>query len=339
MKVGLIGTGAIAEKHAQAYARIGFQIAACTNRSETKGRRFAERWNATYADDIVQLCRFPGLDYIDVCAFPDAHLEPVQTCAEIGRPVLLQKPIATNLQSAREIIGIADRAGITIGVVSQHRFDDSIQFLKRAIEDGRLGRILQADAYVKWFRSDEYYARPGKGTWATEGGGALINQAIHQADVLLYLAGPVSAVQAMWQLGARHSIESEDIVNALLRFRSGATGVLQAATALWPGYPERLEVHGINGTAIVTGDRLTHWDVKDDKAADPAPISTLISSGSSDPMAIDLTPFERQFLEFAAAIRERRQPLTSGDAGFRALELVASIYEASRNGALVQLTS
>ena len=105
----------------------------------------------------------------------------------------------------------------------------------RALKDGRLGTLLQADAYVKWYRSDEYYSRPVKGSWATEGGGALINQAIHQVDILRWLAGPVTEVFAVWNIGAAHKIESEDMVSAVLRYGNGAAGVIQASTAFWPG--------------------------------------------------------------------------------------------------------
>ena len=342
MKVGLLGTGAIANKHAQAYKNIGFELVACSNKTEARGREFAARWGAEFVPDYRDLCRFPSLDFIDVCTFPDFHLEPVQLCAQIKRPVQVQKPIATNLSAARQMIDIARTSGIPLGVVSQHRFDDSTLFLRRAIATGRLGRILQADAYVKWFRSDEYYSRPIKGSWQTEGGGALINQAIHQVDILLHLAGPVAAVTGIWQLGARHKIESEDIVDALVKYRSGATGVIQAATALWPGYPERVELHGTKGTAIVSGDQLTAWDVRDDAEAnvqDPAPIQQNVASGSSDPMAISLTSFERQFQDFAAAISESRKPVVDGQEGYHALELVLGIYESCRNGKLVALHS
>src|ERR1041385_1197438 len=146
--------------------------------------------------------------------------------------IQVQKPIATNLETAQAMIKTARAGGIVLGVVSQHRFDDSSQFLKRSIGQQRLGKILQADAYVKWYRSPEYYSRPVKGTWATEGGGALINQGIHQVDLLLWLAGPVERVHGEWQLGAVHRIESEDVVSAVLRYSSGATGVIQAATAV-----------------------------------------------------------------------------------------------------------
>jgi predicted dehydrogenase len=335
MKLGLLGTGAIANKHAQAYKNIGFQLVACSNKTESRGREFAERWGAEFIPDFRDLCRHPGLDFIDVCTFPDFHLEPVRVCAEIKRPIQVQKPIATNLEEARQMIDLARRAGIPLGVMSQHRFDDATLFLKRALPAGRLGKLLQADAYVKWYRSDEYYSRPIKGSWHTEGGGALINQAIHQVDILLHLMGPVSALSGMWQLGARHKIESEDVVNALLAYQSGATGVIQAATAFWPGYTERIEIHGTKGTAIISGDRLTSWDVLDDEtanAADPAPVEHNVASGSSDPMAIALTSFERQFLDFADAIRTGREPAVNGEEGYRALEVVLGIYESCRSG-------
>ncbi len=333
MRVGILGTGAIAQKHAQAYRNIGFNVVACANKTEARGREFAAKWNLDFVSDYATLCRYPGLDFIDVCTFPDFHLEPVTICAELGRSIQLQKPIATNVDIARRIVQTARHANITLGVVSQHRFDDATIFLKRALAAGRLGRILQADAYVKWFRTDEYYSRPIKGSWQTEGGGALINQAVHQVDLLLYLIGPVSAVSGMWQLGARHKIESEDIVNALMRYESGATGAIQASTAFWPGYSERIEIHGTKGTAVITGDRLSTWDAMDDleaNALDPAPISQSTASGASDPMAITLTSFERQFLDFADAIRSHRRPLISGEDGYRALEVVVSIYQSCR---------
>ncbi len=333
MRVGLVGTGAIANMHARAYKNIGFELVACYNKTEARGREFAQKWNTKLASSTAELCQYPGLNYVDVCTFPDSHLEPVKLCAAIKRPIMLQKPIATNLAEAREMVDLARKAGITLGVMSQHRFDDATLFLKRAIAAGRMGKMLEADAYVKWFRSDEYYSRPIKGSWKTEGGGALINQAIHQVDILLHLIGPVSEVRGMWQLGARHKIESEDVVSAQFRYASGAMGIVQAATAFWPGYPERIEIHGTKGSAIITGDRLTAWDMLDDEkanSADPAPIAHAVASGSSDPMAISVTTFERQFIDFAEAIRNKREPLSNGEDGYRALEFVLSVYQSCR---------
>lgn len=333
MRAGIIGTGAISHKHAQAYRNIGFEVAGCTDVNPASAAAFAEKYGGKAVGSAEELCRLPNVDFIDVCTFPDYRLEPVKLAAAHKKHVQVQKPMAIDTATAREMIAIASKAGIALHVCSQRRFDDSSIFLRRAIDSGRLGRLLQCDAYVKWYRSAEYYSRPIKGSWKVEGGGALINQAIHQIDVLRWLVGPVKDTKAIWQLGAMHKIESEDILTAILRFENGALGVIQAATALWPGYPERVEIHGTKGTAIVTGDQLTSWDVQDDEAAsktDPPPLSSGVSSGASDPMAISLTPFERQFRDFADAVRTGRKPLVSGEEGLAALGVVERIYQACR---------
>jgi predicted dehydrogenase len=337
LRVGLIGTGAISYKHAEAYRNIGFEVTVCTDISEASGRKFAATFGAEFVPSYEELCRHPKIDYVDVCTFPDFRLQPLEICAQAGKHIQVQKPIATSLETARKMIEAAERAGIVLGVVSQHRFDDSSQFLKKALDGGRLGKILQADAYVKWHRTAEYYSRPIKGSWQTEGGGAMINQAIHQVDVMQWLTGGVSEVFGYWQLHAMHKIESEDVISALFRYNSGATGVLEASTAFWPGYSERLEIHGTKGTAVITGDKLTTWDVEND-AGDLPPLAKDVASGASDPMAISLAPFERQFLDFAAAIREKRRPLVDGAEGYKALEIVLATYRSCKEGVPVRLS-
>jgi predicted dehydrogenase len=303
---------------------------------EPAGRKFAAEWDAEFVPTYEEVCHHPAVDYVDVCTFPDFRLEPIEACARAGKPVQVQKPMATNLDTARRMLDAARAGNIPLGVVSQHRFDDASLFLARALAAGRLGKLLQCDCYIKWYRSPEYYSRPIKGSWKTEGGGALINQAIHQIDILRWLAGPVAEVSAFWQLGALHKIESEDVVSAVLKYASGATGVVQAATAFWPGYPERVEIHGTKGTAVVTGDKLTAWDVEND-SGDPAPVAKAVASGASDPMAIPLEPFERQFRDFADAIANHRQPRVSGEQGYQALEVVDAIYRSCRSGQKVVL--
>lgn len=337
MRIGLIGTGAIARLHAEVYAKIGCALTVCTDTTEAIGRRFALAHGARFVPTLEEVCADPEVDVVDVCTLPAVRLEPVRLCARHGKPVQVQKPIATTVAVAREMIAAARHGGILLHVVSQRRFDESSQFLARALAAGRLGRLIQCDAYVKWHRTDDYYARPGKGRWLVEGGGALISQAIHQVDMLRWLAGPVEAVSGMWQLGSTHAIEVEDVLTAMLRFSSGATGVIQAATSIRPGYPERLELHGTKGSAVLTGDRLTAWDVAED-AGEPAPLSGAIASGASDPMAISTHSFERQFLDFRDAIRSGRPPLVSGEAGLEALEVVEAIYTSCRSGAMVELS-
>ena len=326
MNVAIIGTGAIARKHAQAYANISSRLVACTNPTAGRGRQFAAETGADFVSTDDALFSRPDIDFIDVCTFPAYRLRAVELGAAHGKHVLVQKPMAVDLPTAERMLAIAREAGIQLGVISQHRFDDAVLFLKRALTAGRLGRILQADAYVKWHRTDAYYARPGKGTWSIEGGGALISQAIHQLDLLLHLIGGVEEASAMWQLGGTHAIESEDSVSALLRYSCGAIGVIQASTSMWPGYPERIEIHGSNGTAIITGDQLTTWDVRDD-SGEPAPLAQKSASGASDPMAISLTSIERQLADFGDSCRDGRPPACSGEDGYRALQLVRAIYD------------
>ncbi|HBY63049.1 MAG TPA: gfo/Idh/MocA family oxidoreductase [Solibacterales bacterium] len=336
MRAGIIGTGAISHKHAQAYRNIGYELTVCTDISEAAGKRFADQYGCEFVASYEDLCRHPKVDYVDVCTFPDFRLQPIEIAAAHGKHIQVQKPISTNLETARKMIETAKKAGVVLGVVSQHRFDDSSLFLHKAIRGGRLGKILQADAYVKWWRSAEYYSRPIKGSWQTEGGGALINQAVHQVDVLLWLVGAVREAFGYWQLAARHKIESEDVIAALLQFESGATGVVQASTAMWPGYTERLELHGTKGTAVISGDKLTTWDVEDD-AGEPAPVERDVMSGASDPMAISLTPFERQFLDFGNACKTGTKPLVSGEDGYRALEVVLGVYTSCREHRVVTM--
>ena len=336
MKVGLIGTGAIAHKHGDSYREIGYDLVAVSDKFVERAEDFGRTYGAEAVPDWRDLVK-RDLDYVDVCTFPDSHLEIVEACAAAGRNVLLQKPMDLKLDNCRIMIELAQKANVRLGVVSQHRFDESTIFLRKAIDDGRLGRIIEADGYVKWHRPQSYYDKPGKGSWQMEGGGALINQGIHTVDVLLYLAGRVDSIVANWQLAAAHKMEAEDVVNALLTYASGATGVLQASTAFWPGFTERIEIHGTKGSAIITGDRLTTWAVEGDPG-DDAPVSSASDdSGASDPMAIPIENLKRQFQDFGSAVQQGRPPLVDGEEGFRALQIVLGVYDAARSGQVVRL--
>lgn len=336
MRVGIVGTGAIASKHAAAYRNIDFELVAVTNRTLPKGKEFAAEHGCDFMNSVEELCSRSDIDYVDLCTLPDVRLTVLELCARHGKHLLVEKPMAIDLKTARKMIDVARDAAIQLGVVSQRRFDEATLFLRRALQEQRLGAILQADAYVKWHRSAEYYSRPVKGSWATEGGGALMNQGIHQVDLLLHLVGPMTRVFGDWQLGAVHPIESEDVLLAMYRFESGARGVIEASTAMWPGYPERIELHGTRGTAILTGDKLTTWDVQDD-GGDPPPLSLPGASGSSDPMAISVLPLQRQLLDFGDACRTGRKPLCSGEDGYRAVHAVLSTYESCRRNLPVDM--
>lgn len=337
MRVGLVGTGAISHKHGDSYREIGYRLVGCSNRSPQKGEAFAAKYGCEFFSGYETLCRRDDIDYIDICTFPNSHLDICKAAVANGKHVLLQKPMALTLDACRQMIELCGSAGLCLGVVSQHRFDDCSIFLKKAIADGRLGKLLQLDGYVKWLRPQSYYDHPGKGSWAVEGGGALINQGIHTIDVMQYLGGRLSQVFANWQLGAAHAMEGEDIVNAVITYESGATGVIQASTAVLPGYPERIEIHGTKGSAIITGDQLTAWDVEGDPG-DDAPLVAEVESGAADPMAISIENLQRQFLDFGKAVQEGATPSVNGEEGYRALQIVLGVYRSARENKPVKLT-
>jgi predicted dehydrogenase len=184
---------------------------------------------------------------------------------------------------------------------------------------------------VKWRRDEDYYARPGKGAWSVEGGGAVITQGIHQVDLLRWIAGPVERIRCEWQLGGLHAIESEDNAMALLRYQNGAMGVFQASTSLFPGFPDRLEIHGTLGSVITEGDRLLRWEVRDCPPPPPE-LFTPSGVGAAKPMDIPVEPFRRQLENVATAIRTGQPPFISGDEGFETLRLVMAMYQSAREG-------
>src|SRR5262249_8089659 len=159
MNIGILGTGAISHKHAQAYKNIGWRVVACSDIFASAGHSFAEKYGCDFVLTLAELVNHTAVQIVDVCTFPNVRLEPVEFCAKAGKHVQVQKPIATTPDVAKKMVDAARAAGIVLNVVSQHRFDDSVQFLKKAIAAGRLGKLLQADAYVKWYRSAEYYSR------------------------------------------------------------------------------------------------------------------------------------------------------------------------------------
>ena len=260
----------------------------------------------TFVETYEEVCRHPDVDFVDVCTFPDFRLQPLEICAAHGKHIQVQKPMSISLDTARRMIETARAAGIQLGVVSQHRFDVASDFMLEALE-GRAARQTPPGGRVREVVPlGRVLLTAGEGELADRGG-----RRAHQPG-----DSPGRHPALAGRAGARrcspsgisaplHKIESEDMVTAVLRYGNGAAGVIQASTAFWPGYPERIEFHGTKGTAVITGDKLTAWDVRDDDEGDRPPLAENLSSGASDPMAISVDTFERQFLDFGEAIRDR----------------------------------
>ena len=251
IRFALIGAGNIAKIYLSAFAAIPeAQVTVISNRTEAAGRPLAEQagadWTANYLDAVTRA----DVDVVVIATPSGTHAEIAVGAAEAGKHLLVEKPIDITLPRVDSIIAAAEQAGVILACVFPLRFAAGVAKAKAAVDAGRLGRITLADCYVKWFRPQSYYDGSWRGTWELDGGGALMNQSIHNIDLLQYLAGPVTQIMGRTATLA-HTMQTEDTAAALLTFQSGALGVIQGATSCWPGDPARVELHGDRGTIII----------------------------------------------------------------------------------------
>jgi len=256
--------------------------------------------------------------------------------ARAGKHVLCEKPMACSVAECDAMIQACEQAGFTLSVVFQGRFDTLARSLKSAMAENRLGRLLWVGAITFWYLTDDYYRSAAwRGTWAHEGGGVLINQAIHLLDLLIWLAGLPARVTAQMRT-LNHAIEVEDEALAILEYEDGALGVVQATTNAYPGLPERLDVFGTNGSVIYhRGEGRLEWHLIEPREERVDRESS--SSGAAQPLAIGAAGHMAQMQDFAAAIREKRPPAIGGREGRRSIELVEAIYRSARTNAPVSL--
>ena len=267
--VGIVGAGNIAAAHVDAIGRtVGARLVGVASRSPAGAAALAAKHGVRAFDSVAALVADPAVDVVAVCTPSGAHLEPALQAVAAGKHVIVEKPLEVSVARAEEIVAAAERAGVAVATIFMSRFADANAFLHRAAAEGRLGRLVQGNAYVPWYRDQAYYdSGAWRGTKALDGGGALMNQAIHQLDLLLWVMGPVAEVVAYAATLAHERIEVEDTLVASLRFESGALGQLSAATSLWPGRAKTLEVYGTDGLAVVSDDVLVEWRNRHDDDA------------------------------------------------------------------------
>lgn len=303
---------------------------------EDLAEKTAEEFGIKYFLNYRDLLTKEKVDAVFISTPHYLHFPMAIDAMEAGVHVLVDKPMATSLREADEMIRRARKAGLKLGVNLQGRFDPSVLKIKEAVDSGRLGRIFYGEATVKWFRTKEYYDKsPWRGRWATEGGGALINQAIHTVDQLLWIMGPVDYLWA--QCGTVfHSIEVEDLAVATLRFKSGAFGLVQASTALYPGFPTGLELYGTNGTAVIEGETIKLLDIKGEKPYSEKEAKKELETWARPEAAPPLN-HAASIRDFAQAVLEGREPKVSGEEGRKSIEAIKAIYQSSRKGRVVRL--
>ncbi|MBN1998042.1 Gfo/Idh/MocA family oxidoreductase [candidate division KSB1 bacterium] len=334
-RFAIIGAGAVAAHHVKALQQIpGVKIVTICRRDEVKARQFAEKYNLSFTVDFNDILADSSIDAVDITLPSGLHADIGVAAAKAGKHVIVEKPIDVTLEKADLLIQACRQAGVTLGVMSQYRFMDAVQDLYRLLDQKKLGELIQGDAYIKWYRSQDYYdSGAWRGTWALDGGGPFINQGIHFIDLLLSVMGPVRCVYAKTK-NVYHKIEVEDIGMAMLEFTSGAYGVVQATTAVFPGLPARLEIHGTEGTVCIEGEKMAFKHIRGEEAVR---VGEVTAAGAANPMSIDVTPFVREFEDFIDAINEKRTPIVNGLEARRSLELILAIYRSSREGRPVQL--
>lgn len=346
----LVGCGMIARFHARAIAEIpGTRVAALVSRTHANGTKLLEETGIPECPvfaSVEAAVKAPGVDAVIITTPSGAHREPALIAAAAGKHVVVEKPLEITGPRCQEIIDACDRAGVKLCTIFPSRFGDANTALKVAVEAGRFGRLTLGETTCKWWRSQAYYDDGGwKGTQALDGGGAMMNQAIHNVDLLLWMMGDATHVSGFTATLAHERIEVEDTAVAVLRFKTGALGVIQATTSVHPGYPKTIAVHGDKGSAVIEQDDVLKWDFTPETEADrqfkesrdaSAP-GVRLSGGAADPKAISHEGHRRQLADFVAAVRENRPPKVDGREGRRAVDLICAIYESHRTGRTVEL--
>jgi predicted dehydrogenase len=331
MHVGLLGAGNISDTHARAARAIpGVEIAAVYGANREKAARLAAQYGGVPFDDLDSFLAHRPMDIVAIGSPSGLHAEQAIAAIRRGLHVLVEKPLDVTLEKVDAVIDEASRSRVKVGVFFQDRLRPDVVAIKGLIDAGRLGRPVFASGRVKWYRPPEYYANSRwRGTWTLDGGGAVMNQAIHTVDVLQWLFGPVARVCARTATRV-HAIEVEDTAAAVIEFASGALGVFEAGTSIAPGYPRRVEVTGTEGTLILEGDRLLAADLRN--APDVLTARPTDFESTASPIVSDSTAHQRVFEDFIRAIERDGTPACDAREGRASVAIVQAIYRSSREG-------
>lgn len=341
---GIVGCGMISKFHAKAIGDIrGAKLVACCSHRIESAQRLADEFGGTAYDSVKAMLADPAVDVVSICTPSGAHMEPAIEAAEAGKHVIVEKPLEVTLKRCDAIIDACRRNNVVLSTIFPSRFHAASLTLKQAIEAGKFGTLTLGDAYVKWFRTQEYYdSGQWRGTWKLDGGGALMNQAIHSVDLLTWLMGPVKSIAAHTSTLAHERIEVEDVATATLRFANGALGVIEASTAAFPGMLKKIEIHGSAGSAVIEEEDIKTWQfakmtAKDKKIAADTERRTQTGGGAADPSAIGHAAHTHQFKDVINAIKTGSSPAIDGAEGRKSVEIILAIYKAAKTGKTVQL--
>ena len=341
---GIIGCGMISDFHSAAIADIkNGKLVAVSSRKAENSQRLVDRYSIQAYSDYNEMLNRDDIDIVCVCTPSGAHMEPAVAAAEAGKHVIIEKPLEITLERCDDIIESCEKANVRLCAIFNSRFSDASQLVKDTVSSGRLGQLTLGDAYVKWYRSQDYYdSGDWRGTMELDGGGALMNQSIHAIDFLQYVMGPVESIQAFTDTLAHKRIDVEDVAVAALRFKNGALGVVEGTTAVYPGSLKKFEFSGTKGTIVLEEEDIITWEFEEEEPED-AEIKQQFTEkksgggGASDPRAINNDNHRRQMINLIQSIENNIPHLVDGREGRKAVEIILAIYQSSKAGKTVHL--
>jgi predicted dehydrogenase len=346
LRFGLLGCGVIGPLHAQAISsQPDAHLEAVADAVPGQAEKLAARYGARAYLDLPTMLAHERLDVVSVCVPSGLHSQHACCAMRAGCHVLVEKPAEIRLEALDEMLRVQKQQGVKLAVVSQHRFDPATQQVKALIDEGAFGRLVLGIAHIPWWRSQAYYdSGDWRATWQLDGGGVLMNQAIHSIDLLQWLMGPVRSISAYTDTLV-HRMETEDVAVAVLRFSSGALGTISATTGGYPGLATRLEFLGDRGSAVIEGDELAYLYLARTEQQSPGAYGTSArtvsqretASVASNPAAQSAASHALQIADLIQAIRQDGSPLVDGYAARRPVEIILGIYEAARRGQEVVL--
>lgn len=359
LRFGVAGCGAIGPTHGAAIQQIPdhAELIAVADPVRERASQMAQKFGVSriYSSEC-ELLADKEIDVVCICTPSGMHARQAIAAMEAGKHVIVEKPMDVTPEACLQLIAAEKRTGRKLTIISQHRFDAATQIVKEIIDSGKLGKIVMADAQVKWWRTQEYYdSGDWRGTWQWDGGGALMNQGVHTVDVLQYLVGGVKRLWAQTRTSAHNDIEVEDIAVAAVEYTCGAIGTITATTAAYKGMPVRIDIHGTEGTAILEGDRLKFIELKNGagsyKTEEAAAHAVSVARGGTasvqDHAAARVASVAQgevwgdahraQIFDFIRAIRTNGRPLIDGEGGKRPLEIIWGVYQSQRTGQVIEL--
>jgi UDP-N-acetyl-2-amino-2-deoxyglucuronate dehydrogenase len=349
---GIVGGGVIGPLHAQAIgAQPDARLVAVCDIVPGAAEKLASQYGAEAMTDLDAMLARDDIQIVNVCVPSGLHAEIGIKAAQAGKHVVCEKPIDITLDAADRLTAACEAAGVKLQVISQHRFSASMQRLKRAIDDGSLGRLVMGNAEIFWYRAQAYYDSGGwRGTWSLDGGGCLMNQGVHYVDLLRWAMGPVTSVTAKMGTLAHERIEVEDAAVAVIQFANGAIGSLIGTTDAFPGYTCRLEIVGTEGSVILEDGEIKAWNLKsemgevgaygrskEEKKADAATNGKASDQGAADPAAISWGGHAYEIRDLIDAIHEGRAVALPGNEARNALELILAVYRSAETGREVKM--